>query len=209
MALDETSILGCGHSIDEVWANIDHPPTAHETSCTLCGAARQSLQSLRAATAGYQDLEAHDAGPETDEALRPRPRVRENILAVARAEVRRGRRIPIAATALGPVMLSEQALVSLIRGAADSVAGVRARRISLTAPIVAEPGHRTGTDADPDGGAPAVVLEQVTCRIAVSHTVSAPRVADTVRDHVIVALSRHVAIDPKAVNIVVEDLYDA
>ena len=46
------------------------------------------MQSLRAATAGYQDLEAHDAGPDTDEALRPRPRVRENILAVARAEVR-------------------------------------------------------------------------------------------------------------------------
>ena len=167
------------------------------------------MQSLRAATAGYQDLEAHDAGPDTDEALRPRPRVRENILAVARAEVRRGRRIPVATTARGPILLSEQALVSLIRGAADSVAGVRARRISLTAPIIADTGPRATTAADPDGDPTGVVLEQVTCRIAVSYTVSASRVANAVRNRVIAALSRHVAIDPGAVNIVVEDLYDA
>ena len=117
--------------IDEVWQHIDRPPDAHELTCDQCRAARASLQTLRSVTARHRSLE-ETAGTDPDESLRPRARVRENVLAVARAEVRRGRRIPATVTEIGPVLVSEQALVSLVRLAADSVPGVRARRIDIT-----------------------------------------------------------------------------
>lgn len=200
MAIDENPRLGCGRSIDEVWQHIDRPPDAHELTCDQCRAARASLQTLRSVTARHRSLE-ETAGTDPDESLRPRARVRENVLAVARAEVRRGRRIPATVTEIGPVLVSEQALVSLVRLAADSVPGVRARRIDIT------PRRRLDGQLGYDPEAP--VLDAVTCRIAISHTVRVPRVSADIRDRVIAVLSRHVSVDPGAVNIVVEDVYDA
>ena len=46
-------------------------------------------------------------------------------------------------------------------------------------------------------------------RTHASHTVTVPRVSADIRDRVIAVLSRHVSVDPGAVNIVVEDVYDA
>lgn len=200
MAIDEHPRLGCGRSIDDVWAGIDRPPDAHEAGCEQCRAARASLQTLRSITARQRTLE-ETAATDPDASLRPSSRVLENVLAVARAEVRRGRRIPAATTELGPVLVSEQALVTLVRLAADSVPGVRTRRIEVT------PRRRTDGGLGYDPGAP--VLDAVTCRIAISPTVSVPRVSTEIRHRVTAVLSRHMSVDPGAVNIVVEDLYDA
>lgn len=195
MAVDDRLELGCGRTIDEVWAGIDRPATAHERSCGQCIAARQSLETLRAMTAQHRLLE-DEAATSPDPALRPRPRVRENILAVARAEVRRGRRIPLAITGLGPILVSEQALLALIRLAADSVPGVRARQVEITP-----------RRAENDVPGP-LRLEEITCRIAMSRTVLLPQTARDVRRQVVAVLARHVSVDPLAVNIVAEDLYD-
>ena len=65
--------------------------------------------------------------------------------------------------------------------------------------------ERVQSPYDPE----APVLDAVTCRIAISHTVTVPRVSADIRDRVIAVLSRHVSVDPGAVNIVVEDVYDA
>lgn len=199
MALDENPTLGCGHSIDEVWATIDQPPTAHQASCEQCTAARGSLQHLQALTAGYHALEEQG-----DESLRPRSHVRAGILAVARAEVRKGRRIPVMTTELGPVLVSEQALLALIRLAADSVPGVRARRIVITPTTAQSPASAAAVASDEAWG-----LEEVTCRVAVSRTVLAHRAVAEVRERIVAVLSRHIAVRPDAVNITVEDIYDA
>ena len=38
--------LGCGRSIDDVWARVDLPPDPHEQTCPDCQAARHDLGDL-------------------------------------------------------------------------------------------------------------------------------------------------------------------
>lgn len=198
MAVEDTT-LGCGHTIEEVWANIDHPPTAHEAGCSQCRAARQSLHTLNELTEHYRGAE-RAAESDPDESQRPGTRVHPTVLAIARAEVRRGRRIPVTTTDYGPILISEQTLLALVRTAIDTVGGMRARRISTTG--------LTDIDAaspDPGDTDPGV---RITCRVAVAPTVSIPTATATARQRVLAATSRHLHLDPEAVDIIVEDLYE-
>lgn len=200
MALDDHSVLGCGRTIEQVWANIEHPPTAHEAGCEHCTAARDSLHTLQQMTAQSRAAEQH-ADQDPDEELHPSARVRANVIAIARAEVRRARRIPVVTTEHGPILISEQTLLALIRAAIDSVPGMRARRLQLSHPSV----HTNGPAA-PDALVPA--LKQVTCRVAVAPGVAIPAATATARDRVAAALARHLRLEPESVDIVVEDLYE-
>ncbi|OMH27636.1 hypothetical protein BKD30_03035 [Tersicoccus phoenicis] len=188
MALNDDSVLGCGRTVDDVWADLERPADAHEQTCPHCTAARHALRELHRLTATYRDTE-RQADTDPDEAMHPSSRVRANVMAIARAEVRRSRQIPVAVTEHGPIRVGEQTLLALVRHAIDSTEGVRARRLHVT----------TGSTGE---------VERLVCHLAVTADVVIPDTAATVRDHIVTVLGEHLRADPDAVDLVVEDLYD-
>ncbi|WP_026534499.1 hypothetical protein [Arthrobacter sp. H14] len=194
MALeDETPRLGCGRRIDDLWEVIDQPLNPHEKSCPDCQQARVALYNLASVT---EAMRQHDPG---QAALQPSGRVKETIMMVARAEVRRGRRIQLARTEAGTIHISAHALAALARFAADTLTGVRARRCSID-PFT--PAARTGD---------AVVESsdiRITLKVAVSSALSIPPTMEALRERVIAVVSAQVALNSRQIDVIVEDLYD-
>lgn len=203
MAVAEAPRLGCGRSIDRIWATIDQPATAHEQQCELCQAARDRLAKLGDATRSLRDSDLHDA------ALKPRPRVKDAIMEVARAEVRRGRRLLLHSKMDGTTEVSEQALSSVIRFAAAQVPGIHARRCHIDIYSTSDDG--TG-DAhlpiNPDTGAEAGPRLVVSLRVAVAPNIDIPRTVDSLRERISTAIAACVGINAGTINIIVEDLYN-
>lgn len=194
MAIDETiPRLGCGRSIDEVWATINQPPTAHEIGCALCRTARESLAKLAEAARMLRDDDAEDAS------LQPHHAVKDAIMNVARAEVRRGSRLPVYRSGQGGVAISEQAITSVIWFGADALPGVRGRRCRV------RPDPDTADDPRPAGTAGI----SVDLRIAVASGTDIPGTAELLRQRIIGMITAHIGLNAGAVNITVEDFYDA
>lgn len=226
--LDSTK-LGCGRTIDDVWDRVGQPPDEHEATCSDCQAARTNLDELAQAT---QAMAAADVA---DPTLHASPSVISRILQVARAEVRRGKIIPLfhspphgepqgAASDLG---ISEQTIAGVVRRTCDQMLGIEARRCHVEL-YVPDPGHHTshGTSHGTVSGAPAGPLDDslaetvagltsgrrlVEVRVRLSLSV-APRVAiaplaHDVRARVITALAEQVGVLARAVDVVVEDVH--
>jgi uncharacterized alkaline shock family protein YloU len=195
MALDDnTPRLGCGRSIDEVWASINQLPDAHEQYCDRCRTARASLAQLSEAT---RTLRAQD---EENPALQPRSAVKDAIMKVARAEVRRGNRIPVHHVKQGVIELSEQAISTVIWLGADALPGVRARRCRA---------HSDNLEIADNPGPPAgTAVLTVDLRIAVAAGTYIPEAAHLLRQRITGMITAHVGVDAGTINIVVEDLYD-
>lgn len=189
---DDHSRLGCGRELDEFWASIDEPPTAHEQSCADCQSARNSLYHLAAVTESLRDRDKIDPD------LQPGSRVKEAIMLVARAEIRRGKKTPLKRTPLGAIQISEQALVALIRFAASTLPGVRARRCEI------EP-----DDRGPALDSPTPTQVSITLKVALSSTVRIPETLALVRERVGTVVEAQTSVVMKQIDIVVEDLYDA
>ncbi|MGF9664246.1 hypothetical protein AAIH25_20510 [Arthrobacter crystallopoietes] len=195
MALDDnTPRLGCGRSIDEVWATIDQPPDTHEQYCDRCRTARASLAQLSDAT---RTLRGHD---EENPGLQPRSAVKDAIMKVARAEVRRGNRIPVHQAKQGVIELSEQAISTVIWFGADALPGVRARHCRV---------HSDNPEIADNTGPPAgTAVLTVNLRIAVATGTYIPEAAHLLRQRITGMISAHVGLDTGTINIIVEDLYD-
>lgn len=135
--------LSCGRSIDDVWSRIAAPPDDHERDCPYCLEARARLLRLSEAAADLRVAEANDPD------LQPEPGFTASVMSVVRAEVRRGHSLPLDVDEDPGLTISEQAVVSLVWAAADTVAGVRARRcrVRLVDPDELPPG-RTMVDVD-------------------------------------------------------------
>lgn len=194
MALeDETPRLGCGRRIDDLWEAIDRPPNNHEKNCHDCQQARVALYNLASVT---EAMRGQDPGRDD---LQPSGRVKETIMMVARAEVRRGHRIQLAKTDAGTIQISAQALAALARFSADSLPGVRARRCSID-PFA--PGGQSG--------APIVESSdiRITLKVAVSSALSIPSTMETLRERVIAVVSAQVDLNSRQIDVIVEDLYD-
>ncbi len=193
MAIDETiPRLGCGRSIDEVWAAINQPPTTHESRCDQCRTARDSLARLAQATRTLRDNDAQDPS------LQPHHAVKDAIMDLARAEVRRGSRLPVYQTDQGGITISEQAITSVIWFGADALPGVRARRCRVhPAPDTADNPRAAGT-AD----------LSVDLRIAVASGTDIPGTAELLRERSISMITAHVGLNAGTINIAVEDFYD-
>jgi uncharacterized alkaline shock family protein YloU len=193
MAIDETiPLLGCGRGIDEVWATIDQHPTAHESGCVQCRTARASLAKLAQATGTFRDNDAEDTS------LQPHHAVKDAIMNLARAEVRRGSRLPVYRADQGGITISEQAITSVICFGADALPGVRARRCRV----------RPAPDT-PDGPRPAGTSDiSVSLRIAVASGTDIPGTAELLRERTISMIAAHVGLKAGAINITVEDFYD-
>lgn len=188
---DDHSRLGCGRELDEFWASIDEPPSAHEQSCADCQSARNSLYHLAAVTESMRERDKIDPD------LQPGSRVKEAIMLVARAEIRRGKKTPLKRTSLGAIEISEQALVALIRFAASTLPGVRARRCEIEA-----------EERGPALDSPTPTEVRIALKVALSSTVKIPETLALVRERVGTVVEAQTSIIMKQIDIVVEDLYD-
>lgn len=184
----EGHVLPCGRRLEDLWDRMATrtgvPPDDHERACEHCRAARSSLQALAEATRAVYE----------DESLVPTAGLRNRIMDAVRAEVRRGDRLPLPSGELGPVDVSEQAVAVVLRFAADTVEGVRARRCKVH-PL---------DEGGPAGGSPARVEMSISMRY--SRSTSWDLVED-VRARVVAAADAHVGLDVTRIDIEIEDVY--
>jgi hypothetical protein len=130
MAVSQTSegyALPCGQQLETLWESLEAgtagPPGSHEENCPHCLTALSGLAALRDATTRLAQAPV----------LVP-PRLTGRIMAAVRADGRRARMLPLPADGLEPggqAEISEQAVAVVLRFAADSVAGIRARRCTF------------------------------------------------------------------------------
>ncbi|MET4147210.1 Asp23/Gls24 family envelope stress response protein [Arthrobacter sp. UYCo732] len=203
MALEDIPRLGCGRSIDGMWDTINEPPTAHEAQCDQCQTARTRLKGLREATTSLRE---HDLD---NPALKPRPGLTNAIMDVARAEIRRSKRIVLRNTETGTTEISEQALSSLIRFAATTIPGIHARRcrieIRSAADSLTAEDNPTGNIHMTTADGPQLI---VNLRVAAATGIDIPRTVAALRHEIGNAIPAGVGISAGTINITVEDLYD-
>jgi len=112
--------LPCGHSLDELWISVQTGThTVHQQSCPHCRTAADGLTALADAT---RALQADAAEPSAD--------LLGRIMTAVRTDLRRGRTFTLPGER-GPIRMSEQAAAAVLRYAADTVNGVRARRCRI------------------------------------------------------------------------------
>lgn len=188
---DETR-LGCGRSVEDVWATAESPPDAHEQTCPFCQEARHSLHELAEATDALvlQEAEAPEYAPDS--------RVKDLVMQLVHVEVRRGRPIPLLNPLDGTppsLTISKQAVLDVIWRAADGVSGVRARhcQISLEA-------------ASQEPGRPAAV--QLGVNIAVAAGISILEVTEKLRTRLQEQIASETGLSTRRITVTVEDLYD-
>ena len=203
MALDDIPRLGCGRSIDGIWATIDRPPSAHEEQCEQCQTARTRLQRLSKATRLLRESDLHNP------TLKPRPGMKNAIMDVARAKARHGRRILLRSGDNGTTEISEQALSSLIRSAAAAIPGVHSRRcrieIRSAAASHADKDLPPGTTGSATNAGPGLIIN---LRVAAAPGIVIPRTVEALRHEISNAIPASVGIGAGTVNITVEDVYD-
>lgn len=184
-ATDAEYRLPCGRDLEAVWDRLDAVEAGlgdeHETHCPHCTAARESLRALRAATGELI------AEPEP-----PPPDLTSRIMSAVRAEVRRGRALPLATPLPGGVEISERAVAAVLRFAADSVPGVRARRCRVK-PVGTEPDGRTVVDVE--------------LAVAVRAGTPVVGVLPVVRERVCAALDARIGLRAGRLDLVVADVY--
>lgn len=201
MALEprtERHLLPCGRDLEDLWehnaALADSRLDEHERTCAHCQSARSSLQALAAATRAVYE----------DESLSPPRALRGRIMDAVRAEVRRVDRLPLPPGEFGPVEVSEQAAAVVLRFAADTVEGIRARHCRLRA---AEPPSVRVADsaARQDRGAGPIWVDLSIAIRYSQHTTLA--LLDAVRTRVAAAAAAQVGLNVTRIDIEVEDLY--
>ena len=121
----EGHLLPCGRLVEDVFDDLEAGRAEeHGRDCPHCATARRSLTTLMEATRAL-----------VDDPAEPPPNLMDRIMQAVRAEGRRGAALPLVPTDdagvpvpdLGPVDVSEQAVAAVVRYAADTVEGVRAR----------------------------------------------------------------------------------
>lgn len=124
MALNSVPVhpLPCGRPVEELFADVDAGRVDdHTLACAHCSTARRGAANLAAATRAL-----------AEDPTEPPPGLVERIMQVARLEFRRGEILPLPSEH-GPADISEYAVAAVLRNAADSVTGVRARSCRISA----------------------------------------------------------------------------
>lgn len=181
---DNDYLLPCGRGLEQVWQRLDDGDIdAHESSCPHCAAARESLLTLRTAT--RELIEEPDPPP---------PDLFGRIMSAVRSDVRRGRTLTLDTPHPGAIQVSEQAVAVLLRFAADTVDGVRARGCRVQS---SEPG---------EGGEQVIAVDMT---IAVRHGgPSIDDVVSVVRDRVRAAATARVGVRLGTLDLTVVDIYE-
>lgn len=130
----EDYALPCGRGIEGLWERMEAgtagSPGTHEQNCPHCRTALAGLSALREAASGL-----------AAEPVAVPPRLTGRIMAAVRAEARRARMLPLPDAGLEPggrAEVSERAVAVVLRFAADSVGGIRARRCTVRPRAAAE-----------------------------------------------------------------------
>lgn len=178
-------LLPCGRDVEQIWDRLDEVDAGradtHELDCPHCRATRESLRVLRGLT---RELAEDDAEPSPD--------LTSRIMSAIRAEVRRRDLVPLASPEPGDVQVSDQAVAAVLRFAADSGDGVRARRCRV---------HRSDEDTD-------ALAVDVELSLAIAHDFDGDSL-DLVRERVTAAAGARVGLRLARLDLVVEDIYDA
>lgn len=205
--------LGCGRSADEVWDHIDAEPDDHERDCEYCTRAREQLQRLASVAGQAREEEASESSP------RPGAALTGEIMRLARTEIRRGRLLPLERVETvrpdAALAISDIAVMAVVRRAADTVPGVRARRCSVTSS--ADPATAVGSGVEMSGAETSgtsgsgqeTVTMAVDLQVATAIGASIPELTERLRRVVIDAVSAHVGLELSRIDITVGDLYDA
>ncbi|MBF6174861.1 Asp23/Gls24 family envelope stress response protein [Nocardia blacklockiae] len=184
---DSDYLLPCGRGLEQVWERLDALDAGladeHERTCPHCAAARESLLTLRGAT---REL--------VDEPDPPPPALFGRIMTAVRTEVRRGRTVELPTAEPGSIEVSEQAVAVVLRYAADTVDGVRARHC-----------HVRSAGPGPDGET-AVEVEMTIAVRAGGRPVE--RLVAQVRERVRAAASARIGLLVQRIDIGVADLYE-
>lgn len=186
-AVADDQRLGCGRTIDQVWQRLDREPDEHEAGCDFCRDARSSLTRLAGVIEEFRADEL-SSGASGRADVMPGSRVKDAVMQVARAEVRRGRRLQVRTDPGGSIEISEQTLSALIRFACDSVPGVRSRRCQA---------------AQQDD------VLNVAVRLAIRSGESAPALADLVRARITAVVPARAGLSVGRIDLIIEDVYDA
>ncbi|MBN6042062.1 Asp23/Gls24 family envelope stress response protein [Amycolatopsis sp. 195334CR] len=177
----ESYPLPCGRDVEAVWDRLDEVESGradeHDLSCEHCRAAREGLLVLRSLT-----------GELAREAVEPPPDLVGRIMSAVRAEVRRHDLLPLPTPEPGQARVSDRAVAAILRFAADSVDGVRARACKVDVTFA---------------GAFEVHLE-----VAVSYHAFAADALDTVRERVSAAAVARVGVTLAQLDIRIADLYE-
>lgn len=189
MAVNETTErdyrLPCGRDPEQVWERLDAVESghadAHELDCPHCRAARESLRALREATRQL-----------TDEPEEPPPDPSGRIMSAVRAEMRRGRTLALPTSRPGRVQISEQAVATVVRYAADSVSGVRARRCRVAA-----------ADVGPGGEHPV----DIELTVAIRFGADTAELLTAVRERVRIALPERIGTAVHRLDVHLGDVY--
>ncbi|MCA2210035.1 Asp23/Gls24 family envelope stress response protein [Nocardia rosealba] len=181
---DNDYLLPCGRGLEQVWERLDDKDIdSHEATCPQCAAARESLLTLRTAT--RELIEEPDPPP---------PDLFGRIMSAVRADVRRGRTLTLDTPHPGAIQVSEQAVAVVLRFAADTVDGVRARGCRVQS-------------SEPGADGEQVIAVDMT--IAVRHGV--PRIEDVVslvRERVRAAATARVGVHLGRLDLTVVDIYE-
>lgn len=176
--------VGCGRTVNRIWQDMLQPPDRHTRFCPDCRIVRANLEPLFTATAVLRDHDLRHPG------LRPPYTLKERVLEAAFLQVRRSPRLFLGGTADGRVEISEAALAAVVREAARTIGGVRARRCRIH--------HEPETDS-------GLLIH---LRTAVAPGVDICRAMDFLRLTIHDAVESSVGVAPRAVHLTVEDLYD-
>ncbi|MET8993997.1 Asp23/Gls24 family envelope stress response protein [Amycolatopsis sp. Hca4] len=173
--------LPCERDVEQVWERLDAVGAGladeHELTCPHCRAARESLLALREATS---ELAAEEDVPSAD--------LFGRIMSAVRAEVRRGSMVRLPSPEPGFVEISEQAVAVVLRYAADTVDGIRARRCRV----------RT---------VPGGIEVELTLAVSLRNVAGGAALAK-VRERVTAAAAARVGLTPAKVDLLVEDIFE-
>ncbi|MFQ6396562.1 Asp23/Gls24 family envelope stress response protein [Nocardia sp. KC 131] len=191
MAINEKTAedyaLPCGRALEQVWERLDAVEAGfgdeHEVSCPHCADARDSLLALRAVT--RELIDEPDPTP---------PDLVGRIMSAVRAEMRRGHMLELSTPLPGAVEISEQAVAAVLRFAADSVPGVRARHCRVR-----------GVGTGPDGERIVEVELSVAVRFGMARVNEALPV---VRERIAAALGARVGLVVERLDLTVADVYE-
>ncbi|WP_181772556.1 Asp23/Gls24 family envelope stress response protein [Amycolatopsis pittospori] len=176
-------LLPCGRDVEQVWERLDEVDAgradAHELDCPHCRATRESLRVLRGLT---REL--------ADDDTEPSPDLTSRIMSAVRAEVRRRDLVPLASPEPGEVQVSDQAVAAVLRFAADTVDGVRARHC------------RVGRSTE------HTLAVDVELHLVIAHDFDGDSL-NVVRERVTAAAGARIGIRLARLDLVVEDIYDA
>ncbi|ONI78690.1 hypothetical protein ALI144C_28245 [Actinosynnema sp. ALI-1.44] len=184
MAMNDADyMLPCGRDVETVWDRLTTVDAGaadeHDLSCPHCAATRDSLCALRSAV---DELAAETVEPPSDLVGR--------IMSAVRADSRRRDMLPLPSQAPNEARISAQAIASVLRFAADTVEGVRARRCKVR-----------------QSGSPDSI--EVELSIAVSYRGLAAGAYDLVRERVANAVAARIGVRLSRLDIVVADVFDA